>query len=112
MASPLQAAISAWTNKTFGEESATNPDIRIRKLWEEMEEMVRAFGQFEQAELAERGKVVAELRDEIADVYLCLLAFGESLNIDVEKVGAAKLKELGTRVYEFDPLKGWTKVGG
>jgi len=106
VASPLQAAITAFVRKTWGN-SELEPEARLRKLWEEMEELVRAWG--------DRPLPIAaspEIIDEIGDVYLCLLAFGASLGIDVENAGAAKMKALGSRIYAYDELKGWYKVGG
>jgi NTP pyrophosphatase (non-canonical NTP hydrolase) len=108
MASSLQAAIVKWTTDTFGPESAKNPEVRLRKLWDEMEELVRAWGDRPNPE----GRGNPEIIDEVGDVYLCLLAFGASLGVDVEAAGAAKMAKLGSRVYEFDPMKGWTRVGG
>ena len=105
MASPLQAAIVAWGDKTFGKEVNSDPEGRLRKLWEEMEELVRAFGD------TGNGSVKA-LEGEVADVYLCLLVLADTLGMDLERIAARKLKELGSRVYEYHPEKGWIKVGG
>ena len=105
MASPLQAAIAAWTKNTFGDESANDPEARLRKLSEEVEELIRAWFDKDSQYLH-----TPEIMGELGDVYLCLLALGASLGLDIEKMGNIKMKELGKRVYELTE-KGWVKVG-
>ena len=102
MASPLQPAVAAWVEKTFGSE-AMAPDKRWDKLWEEWAELTWTWE-------VEPSKT-EELKAELADVYICLLALAESLSLDLEKIAAEKFKALGNQVYEFDPERGWLKVG-
>jgi NTP pyrophosphatase (non-canonical NTP hydrolase) len=114
MASPLQASIHAWGEKTFGKEVNSDQEGRLRKLWEEMEELVREFGRCQSVTPAGQATMIIspELKDELGDVYLCLLALGAALGVDIEKAGAAKMAKLGSRVYEYYEGKGWVKVGG
>lgn len=101
MASPLQKAIFQWGTDTFGKGFNELPENRYEKLVEEMLELGFAW----ETEL----EPTAEVKAELGDVYLCLMAFAESLGIDLEKAGESKLKDLKARTYaQIDGQ--WQKV--
>ena len=105
MASPLQAAIYNWGEETFGPENRDS-ELRLRKLWDEMEELVRAYGSD-----IDNPKWRLNVQDELADVYLCLLVLAQCLGVDLEKLGQIKMAELKARTYEQVDGQ-WTKVKG
>lgn len=101
MASPLQKAISQWLSDTFTNGSESDSEARYYKLVDEMLELGFSW----ETEL----EATPEVRAELGDVYLCLLAFAESLGLDLEKMGEAKLKDLRGRTYSLIDGK-WEKV--
>lgn len=106
MASRLQERIFNWGKARFGDANDV-PENRIVKLSEEFEELGFAFLDWKNFSTPE---TTAELRDELADCYLCLLALAQSLHMDLEAIGSVKMAELETRTYELVNGK-WEKNG-
>ena len=79
-----------------------NSEARYFKLVEEMLELGFTW----ETEL----QITAEVKDELGDVYLSLLAFAECLGLDLEALGADKLKRLKARTYAQSENGTWEKV--
>lgn len=106
MAESLQKRISAWGRERFGATN-DNPQHRMTKFLDEFKELGYAFLDWKNFSTPEN---TAELRSELADCYLCLLALAESLHMDLEAISEAKMQELLTRVYEQDSEGNYVKV--
>lgn len=80
--SNLQTDMVKWVAEQFG--GPPDPEARAKKLMDEMEELRSALF---------AGYPEPEILDEVADVYLCLLAYADSKGLSLDQLGWLKLRE-------------------
>ncbi len=95
--SQLQADVTSWGFKAFGED-VHMPDRRILRLCEEVFELAQVVNADKEQLKAlidyVYAKPVGDIKTELGDVGISLMAFASSVNLDATVVEANRAEEL------------------